>query len=153
MHAISNKMKRNKTTLLLLFATLFSFFHSCYLLPTALLWELSQASKKQKTKKRRKTDAKYPRENARGRNTLFGSFNIGGSARFLYNSSTGAFPQDKKTSLAVSIYTYHIPIACKKIVIIWYIKYFNFFYFSILLLSLLTSFFFAFCCTTDILYY
>ena len=136
----------------MLFATLFSFFHSCYLLPTALLWELSQASKKQKTKKRRKTDAKYPRENARGRNTLFGSFNIGGSARFLYNSSTGAFPQDKKTSLAVSIYTYHIPIACK-IVIIWYIKYFNFFYFSILLLSLLTSFFFAFCCTTDILYY
>ena len=136
----------------MLFATLFSFFHSCYLLPTALLWELSQASKKQKTKKRRKTDAKYPRENARGRNTLFGSFNIGGSARFLYNSSTGAFPQDKKTSLAVSIYTYHITIACK-IVIIWYIKYFNFFYFSILLLSLLTSFFFAFCCTTDILYY
>ena len=129
MHAISNKMKRNKTTLLLLFATLFSFFHSCYLLPTALLWELSQASKKQKTKKRRKTDAKYPRENARGRNTLFGSFNIGGSARFLYNSSTGAFPQDKKTSLAVSIYIH------------------------IIYLSLVHAFFFAFCCTTDILYY
>ena len=66
MHAISNKIEQTtKTTLLLL---LQRYFHSSILATFLHFYENFRRRLKAENEERRKTDAKYPRENARGRN-------------------------------------------------------------------------------------